>query len=616
MANGYPGKLLWVDLSQNVIKEETIDAEACRKYIGGFGLGAKIIFDRQKAGIDPLGPENIFGFMTGPFTGTQALGGSRYAVVGKSPLTGAWGDANSGGYFGPYLKFSGFDGVFFTGKADKPVYLFIDNGKAEIIDAAHLWGKDCCETEDIIKEELGSDVECACIGPAGESISLIAGVINNRGRAAARSGLGAVMGSKKLKAVAVKGKIKVPVFDEAKVAELRKRYTAELGGPLPLFRAFGTPGIFAQSVQLSEAPIKNWGGIPAIDFPNFKKIDGEAVIARQEKRYACYRCVVGCGGHMKEGAGEYKYPAGAHKPEYETLGLFGSSLLNENIDSIILANDLCNRYGFDTISAGATIAFAIECYENGILTKEDTDGLEMTWGNHRSIIAMLHKMGKREGFGNILADGVKAASKKIGRNSEKYAMHIQGQEYPAHEPKNGYTFAIAYRMDATPGRHTRDAGMPPPGLPMPRFDRASFFGRAEAQKIAMSYYNVADSLGLCHFVLGTYPNAFVMLDFLNAITGWNYSMDDIVKAGERISDIRHSFNLREGLNPLDYKNPDRMVGKPPFKEGPLAGLTIDEERIAREYCEAMQWDIKTAKPSKKHLIELGMEDVADALYPG
>jgi aldehyde:ferredoxin oxidoreductase len=614
MPKGYLGKILWIDLSQNTIKEEALDEKLCRDYIGGFGIGAKIIFDHQKAKIDPLGPDNIFGFMTGPFTGTQALGGSRYSVVGKSPLTGTWGDANSGGYFGPALKFAGFDGLFFKGIAAKPVYLFIDNGKAEIRDAAHLWGKDCCETEDIIRKELGNDVECACIGPSGENLSLIAGVINNKGRAAARSGLGAVMGSKKLKAVAAKGKIKVPVFDEAGVAEFRKKYTPELGGPLPLFRAFGTPGIFAQSVQFSEAPIKNWGGIPDVDFPNFNNIAGDAVVARQEKRYACYRCVVGCGGHMKEGRGEYKYSAGVHKPEYETLGLFGSSLLNDNIESIIMANDLCNRYGLDTISAGATIAFAMECYENGIITKEDTDGVEMTWGNHRAIIAMLTKIGKREGFGNILADGVKIASEKIGRNSEKYAMHIQGQEYPAHEPKNGYTFAIAYRMDATPGRHTRDAGMPPPGLAMPEFDRKSFFGRARAQKIAMAYYNVADSLGLCHFVLGTYPDASVMLDFFNVITGWNYSMDDLIKAGERIVNIRHCFNIREGFNPLKYKNPDRMVGKPPFKEGPLSGLTIDEETIDREFCEAMEWDTKTTKPSKNRLHVLGMEDVAKALY--
>jgi aldehyde:ferredoxin oxidoreductase len=615
MANGYMGKILWVDLTKGTLKDEALGEKLCRNYIGGYGLGAKIIFDRQKAGVDPLGSEAIFGLVTGPYSGTQALGSSRYIVVGKSPLTGTWGDANSGGYVGPYLKFAGYDAVFFTGQSARPVYLLIDNGKAELKDAAKLWGKDTFEVEDIVKAEYGNDAEVACIGPSGEKLSLIAAVMNNKGRAAGRSGLGAVMGSKKLKALVVKGKMKVPLFDEKKVADLRKKYTGELGGPIGLFREFGTAGIAAMSMKSGDAPVKNWSGVGVIDFPNPDKISGGSVTDFQTKKYSCYRCVVGCGGHMKQGAGEYQYEEGAHKPEYETLAMFGSNCLNDNLDSIIKANDICNRYGLDTISAGACMAFAIECYENGIISKQDTGGIEMTWGNHKSIIAMLEKLARREGFGDTLANGVKLASEKIGKGADKYAMHLHGEEFPAHDPKLGYSFAAAYRLDATPARHTRGGGMNPPGLPMPEFDRKAWTGRGEAQKIGMNYNHVVDSIGCCSFVFGTYPNASVLIEFLNAITGWKLTMEETLKAGERIANIRHAFNLREGLNPLTYKNPDRMAGIPPFKEGPLAGKTVPEETIEKEYCEAMDWDHKTAKPSKKKLAELDMDDVAKVLYP-
>ncbi|MQY67480.1 MAG: aldehyde ferredoxin oxidoreductase, partial [Dehalococcoidia bacterium] len=422
---GYTGKMLWVDLSRAKLEDEALDEGLCRQFIGGYGLGARVLFRRQKAGVDPLGPDNILGFTTGMLTGTPSISASRYIVVGKSPLTGGWGDANSGGNFGPYLKFAGYDNIFFSGIAEKLVYLFIDNGKAELRDAAHLTGKDTFQTEDILKGELGKDVEVACIGPAGEKVARIAAVMNNKGRAAGRSGLGAVMGSKKLKAIAVKGNMEIPMADDTKANELRKKYLKELSGHVDMLRDNGTPGIFIDCAESGDTPTKNWSGTATIDFPDYKDIGGDPVIARQEKRYACWRCPIGCGGHMREGRGEYKYEAGAHKPEYETLGMFGADCLNSSVESIIKLNDICNRYGVDTISAGATMAFAIECYERGIITKADTDGIEMTWGNHKSIVAMTEKMVRREGFGDVLADGVKVAAEKIGGDASSYAMHIQ-----------------------------------------------------------------------------------------------------------------------------------------------------------------------------------------------
>ena len=616
MAGGYMGKVLFVDLSKGELKDEALDEKLCREFIGGYGIGARIIYSRQKAGVDPLGPDNTLGILTGPFTGSPVLSGTRYTVVGKSPLTGGWGDANSGGDFGPYLKFAGYDSLFFTGASPKPVYLFIKDGKAELRDAAHLWGKDSFETEDIIKAELGKEAHVTCIGPSGENLSFISCIMNNKGRAAGRSGLGAVMGSKKLKAVAVIGNMKIPLADEKKAKELRRKYMGELKEPfVSLFRDTGTPGITADSAHNGDSPVKNWGGVGIRDFPNVKPINGDNVINLQSRKYACWRCRFGCGGHMKAGT-EYQYEAGAHKPEYETLCMFGTNCLNDNLESIIKANDICNRYGLDTISAGATISFTIECYENGILTNADTDGIEMTWGNHKSIVAMTEKLAKREGFGAVLADGVKAAAERIGKESEKYAMHIHGQEYPAHDPKLGYHFATTYKLDPTPGRHTQgQEGLKPPGLPIADFDAKSFSGRREAHKIASSHHNVMTSAGMCEFMYWSLPTANAIHEFLNAVTGWDMTMDELLKTGERIQNIRQAFNLREGLNPLEFKVPDRVLGRPAQKEGPVAGVTVDEDIMIKEYLATMDWDTKSAKPSKKKLLELGLEDVAKDLWP-
>jgi aldehyde:ferredoxin oxidoreductase len=614
MPNGYMGKILMADLSTGELRDEMLDEETGRKYIGGYGLGARFIYDRQKGGIDPIGPDSIFGITTGMFSGTPMISASRYIVVGKSPLTGSWGDANSGGYFGPNLKFSGYDAVFFTGISEKPVYLYIDNGKAELKDASYLWGKDTFEVDDVIKTEHGKDAEVACIGPSGERIALISSVMNNKGRAAGRSGLGAVMGSKKLKAVVVKGNMKVPIADEVKAKELRKKYLGELTGHVNILRDAGTPSIVTMCAESGDSPTKNWSGTATIDFPEYKNLGAGLVIALQEKKYACYQCPIGCGGHMKAGTGEYKYEAGAHKPEYETLCMFGSNCLNSNLESIIKLNNICNRYGLDTISTGASIAMTIECYERGILSKADTDGIEMTWGNHRSIVAMTEKLAKREGFGNIIADGVKKAGERIGKNALDYAMHIQGQELPAHDPKLGIDWAIGYRMDATPARHTQGPGQGPPGLPMPAFDRRSSEGRGEPYRIGGSFTHVIQSSGLCTFLAGALPNVKAIVDFMKAISGWDLTIEELLTTGERIGTMRHMFNIREGLNPLKYEVPGRAFGHPPPVEGPLTGITVDENTLYHDFLTAMGWDAETTVPSKDKLLELGLDDIAVEYY--
>ncbi len=611
MTNGYVGRVLWVDLSKGATREEHPNEDLYREYYGGYGIGARMLYERQKAGVDPLGPENILGFVAGLLTGTQALGGSRYSVVGKSPLTSTWGDSSSGGNFGPYLKFAGYDAVFFTGVSEKPVYLLIDNERAEVRDAAHLWGKDTHETEEVLKQEFGNQVEAACIGPSGEKVSLIAAIMTDKGRAAGRSGLGAVMGSKKLKAVVARGAVSELAADAAKMSSLRKEYRTKLAGLYEEFHNYGTPAVVVPFAKIGDAPVKNWSGVCDTDFPQIENLGIDAIMDRVQKKYGCYRCVVACGGLMKANAGEHQYGPGVHKPEYETISMFGTNCLNDNIESIIKANDICNRYGLDTISAGACISFAIDLYENRVITKEDTGGIEMTWGNHRSIIAMLERLATREGFGDILADGTRVAATRIGRNAEEYAVHYHGQEPPAHNPKLEYGFASVYRMDATPARHCRwHAVFVPKGVPLPQYATGAWIGRGEAQRVNVMFNHAVEGLGLCLFVMATYPHVDLLLDFVKAATGWDVTVEEVLRTGERIGTLRHLFNLREGFNPLTYRISGRMTGNPPLKEGPLAGVSIDEETVNGEFLDAMEWDRKTTKPSRQKLRYLGLDKIA------
>ncbi|MDO8491513.1 MAG: aldehyde ferredoxin oxidoreductase family protein [Dehalococcoidia bacterium] len=613
MAGGYMGKILWVDLSRGKLTEEVPSEKLCKDFLGGYGIGAKLLLDRQQPKADPLGPDNILGFVTGPLTGTPSLFGSRYTVVAKSPLTGTWGDANSGGDFGPGLKFAGFDAVFFTGVSPKPVYLFLNEGKAELKDAAALWGKDAAQTEDALKAELGDDVKLSCIGPSGEKLSLISCIVNNKGRVAGRSGLGAVMGSKKLKAVVAKGKMEVPVADKAKVDEIRKQYLPTMTGFLfDTLKNFGTGGLTAGSLQNGDAPIKNWAG-SALDFPNPAAVSDKAITDLQQRKYGCWRCPIACGGLMKKGT-KYNYREGVHKPEYETIVAFGGMCVVDDLEAITMANEICNTYGLDTISAGATVAFAVECFEKGLLTLEDTDGIELKWGNAKAMLQMTEKMAKREGkLGDIMADGVKKASEKI-KGSEEFAIHIQGQELPMHDPKRFMHYGGTYKGDATPARHTQGSeGYRAPGLDVPAFDKKAFAGRGPAHKFTANMVHVVMSAGWC--TLG-----YQCVDFkafhgeLNAVTGWNLSIEDMNKLGERIANARQAFNVREGLNPVQFQVPGRVSGKTPMAAGPLAGRSVDMETLAKDYYASMDWDVTTGKPSKKKLEELGMHDIAEALY--
>jgi len=615
MARGFMGKILNADLSTGRLSDEALDESLARRFLGGYGLGAKLLYDRMPPGVDPMGPESLLGFFTGPLTGSPSIEGNRFVVVCKSPLTGTWGDANCGGTFGPHLKFAGYDGVLVRGIADRPVYLHIADGRAEIRDAGFLWGRDSNETEDLLRGALGDGVEVACIGQAGEQRSLIAAVMNDKGRAAGRSGVGAVMGAKRLKAITVSGSASVPLADPARAAELRTIYLKRHGGAHPLFVKYGTIGITGASAMSGDSPVKNWGGVGPVDFPSgAEKFRDEALIAYQDKKYGCWKCTMACGGHMSvKQKGPYQGVA-HHKVEYETAAAWGTMTLTGNFPALIRLNELCNRYGLDTIAAGCTAAFAVECFENGILTTADTDGLELRWGNDRALVALCEKMGRREGFGAVLADGVKRAAERIGRGSERFAIHVHGAEVPMHDPKFQPGLATAYKLDATPARHTQGhEDMPPVLEGWPEHDKYAWAGKGELHKRCSNMVHVVNAAGVCLFAYLSYDWNFVP-DFLTAVTGWPIDTDECDRIGERIADIRHAFNLREGLNPIGFEVPGRIIGDPPQTAGNVRGITVDVDTQVREYCAAMDWDPTTARPSRERLLALGLEEVARDLY--
>ncbi len=621
--HGYMGKVLYVDLTKSTYEEIVLDQSIYREYIGGYGLGIRFIYEKMKAQVDPLGPENILGFVAGTLVGTKSHGGGRFSVVAKSPLTNGWGDSNCGGNFGPKLRSTGYDGIFITGKSDKPVYLWITDQTIEFRDASHLWGKDSSETEDIIKNELGIGVSIASIGQAGEGLSKISGIMHDRGRAAGRLGLGAVMGSKKLKAIAVTGSQKIPVANETGFAEVFNQMREEFSNKTRLINALGnlgTSSVFARAVAIQDAPVQNWKGIAKDVYPMemATKLTGDNYAKYVKKKYACAQCALGCGAIL-----EVTDPDGnrfeTHRPEYETISAFGSMCLVDDIETILFANELCNRYGFDTISAGATIAFAMECYEKGILTLQDTNGIPLEWGNKAAIIPMIELMAKREGIGGILADGVKSAAEKIGKGSAEYAIHIGGQEPAMHDPRCWSTFAYSYVMDATPGRHTHsgigfiehgwsDKNLDPYKIAELMQDTSDYETMGKVKAILKHWFNFVNATGLCLFVEFGY-NYYPLIEAVKTITGWeDFDISEAITAGERINTLRHCFNLREGSIKNNFELPARLTGLNPA-DGPGAKVPIDMEAVRKSNFAELDWDLTTGKPSNTKLESLNLSSL-------
>ncbi|HUT11226.1 MAG TPA: aldehyde ferredoxin oxidoreductase family protein [Thermoguttaceae bacterium] len=617
---GTMGKILFVDLDTQELSVETPNDHLYLDYLGGYGLGAYYLYRLQRPGVDPLGPESHLGFFAGLLTGTPGVTANRYVVVAKSPKTGTFGDANSGGSFGPAMKAAGFDGVIFKGISAKPVLLLLENGRAELLPADDWWGLDTIEVEDRAQELYGKKARSASIGPAGERMDLLACVINDKGRAAGRGGLGAVMGSKKVKAVIAVGDAEIPLADPDGMKASMKQHREFMQGH-PFHDAlvqYGTAGFMASSAASSDAPIKNWAGTPE-DYPGAGKISDDAVIAIQRRKFGCWRCPIACGGHTQVETGPYK--SDTHKPEYETLAAFGSMCLNDNLESINLCNEYCNRYGLDTISTGCTVTFAIECYENGLLSGDDTDGLELTWGNHAAIVEATRQIALGEGFGGrVLANGVQAAAERIGAASEPFAIHVHGEELPMHDARLNPGIATSYKMDATPGRHTQmsawtvEAQFAPPGLAPPIEDKYTYTGKGNVHRIVSAHHHASSAAGLCMFAWANLQPT-CLTDSLKHTTGQDFSLEDVQVIGDRIAALRMAFNIREGVRNVDFKVPDRMIGSPPLASGPLAGVTVDLDTQVRDYLEAMGWDPESGVPTKETLERLGLDFVAADLHP-
>lgn len=661
MPRGFMGRVLWVDLTARTVTEEELPERVCRQFLGGYGLGVKILYDRMRPGVDPLGPENILGFVPGLLTGAGTPFSGRFSVVCKSPLTGGWGDANCGGFFGPELRRCGFDALFITGASPEPVYLTIHKGAVAFHDAADLWGLDAPACEAELQRRHGANWQVAEIGPAGEKLALISGIVNDRGRLAARSGVGAVMGSKKLKAVALKGHLPVPKSDldafkagtqavlsrmKAMEPEPKGLVTKLLVKVPPRFAKWigrlgihmqapqptvvwsmanqGTPSNLAIATESGDAPIKNWSGVGMRDFPfeRAKKISDEKAVQFNTSFYACSACPLHCGGEVKLDDPELHIEEG-HRVEYESLAGFGANLLIDDIRAVQYAHHLCNLYGLDVISTANAIAFAFECFERGLISPADTEGLALRWGDRQAMLEVIRQIARRRGIGDLLADGVRRAAERIGRGAEAFAMHAGGQELPFHDPRLTPSFATTYLTDPTPGRHTAGGAhvletmygyMPFPVENLPRVRRYDYAGKGPLHAAAVKAKQVQAALGLCEFSghVGTLPYEVM----IKGACGWELTSADLLEVGDRIQTLRQAFNCREGIRPADWRLPDRAVGNPPLKAGPTAGVTVDVGAMAGGYYAAMEFDPTTGLPAETKLRSLGLGYVADELYHG
>ncbi|MDR0875220.1 MAG: hypothetical protein LBN12_03295, partial [Clostridiales Family XIII bacterium] len=503
--HGLMGKLLFVDLGSSTTEVRDLDETTARQFVGGHALGAKILYDEMPAHTDAFAPESVLGFVAGALNGTGALMAGRYTVVSKSPVTGGWNDANSGGLFGPLLKNTGFDGIFFKGISPEPVYVFVDDGEVEIRDASHLWGRTVADAEAQIREEVGDQkAGVALIGPAGERKSFMASIMNDTHRAAGRGGTGAVMGSKNLKAVVVRGTKSPTVFDKTAEVEINKAIVDwEKNGPVKpfvdLYANHGTDGAWMDSLLSGDAGVKNWAGATERDFGEAKhdNLSGQEMDKKyKRKKYACSTCPIGCGAiyHIED----EKYPIEeTARTEYETVGVFGSMCLNDDGPSVNQCNFLCNEYGIDTISTGGTIAWLMECYSNGVFTADELDGIELNWGNADGIVRITEKIVKGEGVGAILQNGSRYAADYYGKGHE-CLVTASGIELPMHDARRAPGLVRMYHFDPTPGRHVKGGLGPPTGNAPPEV-KYNLVGSGEPDVAGVVANEILHIGGFCVF---------------------------------------------------------------------------------------------------------------------
>jgi len=611
MSDGFTSRVLHVDLSNHTYSLITLDETIKRRLLGGNGLGAYYLCNMLKPGIDPLSPGNLLIFATGPFTGTPMSGAGLTAIISKSPLTGLFFDSYFGGHFGPSLKYAGYDAILLSGKSPKPVYLFIDNGRISFEDASILKGLDTIRCQQEIRKRLGHEnLEIACIGPAGENLVKFASIISGT-RASGRGGMGAVMGSKGLKAVAVRGTGGVEVGNQDKFFDFVIKNNEKLKGHPAVSKGFSVYGSGVSLSDYSKQGIlgtRNW---QTETFEAAEEISPKTNIERSRliKSRACNACVVRSSKVWSARDGEYR--GCISEPEYETFFSMGSLCGNSSFDSIILADRICDEYGMDTMTAGGVIAFAMECYEKGILGKEET-GMDLRFGDHKSLIKMLHKIANREELGDILAEGTRRAAEIIGKGSERYAIHTKGLEFAGHSARVHKGQAVGYATSNRGGSH-QDTRM---GLERSgKIERSEIKGKGSFAKNTQDMTALCDSLIVCRRVTEASFGYFVendeLMELINMVTGYNYDLNDIQRIGERVYNLERIFNVREGISRKDDTLPYRFLNEP-IPDGVTEGAYVSENQLNEmldEYYQLRGWDPSKAAPTNGTIRRLGLDSI-------
>jgi aldehyde:ferredoxin oxidoreductase len=616
--SGFMGKILRVDLAHRKASVEPLPGGDAALLLGGCGLATKYLFEELRPGTDPLGPENKLIFMSGPLTGTLSPSSGKYNAVTKSPLTGLWGQSGSGGKWGRELKRSGYDGIIIEGASEKPVCLVINDGKVEFRDAAELWGKNVFDTTTMLEQELGKGFCIACIGTGGENLVRYATIMNERHRALGRGGFGAVMGSKKLKAVAVKGDRKIPIFDQdafEAAAKVASDFISESLLKMTL-EVYGTSMVLDLVNVKGGLPTRNWqsGVCTYADMINAPTLNEKLLVGRK----ACYACPIACGRLVDIKAG--KFAIKGEGPEYESIGTFGPMCDISDIEAITYAHILCNDLGLDTVSAGSTIAFAMECYEKGILNKKTTGGNEILFGDVDIMVDLVRCTAAREGIGDLLAEGTRLMAAQLGGGSERFAMNVKGMELPAYDCRATKITGLAYVTANRGGDHITAYVQGPTFLDIPfliveenTIEDVTRENPLEAKvvKDMEDALTTFDALGACKF-MGMALMADDIVPVINAATGWGLDAAGFRQAGERIFNLARAFNVREGLRRKDDTLPARLLEEP-LPDGPAAGLTVDLVPLLDAYYDYRGWDTQTGIPTVEKLRELGLDFVINQL---
>ncbi len=614
-------RILRVDLANRRTWIQTLAERVARQCVGGSALGARLLYDETSAGTDPLGANNPLMLLTGPVAGTSVPTSGRHTVVARSPLTGLWADSDCGGSWGATLRRAGLDGVVLQGRSDGLVYLWIQDGQVEIRDASHLAGKDTYETHCALQNETSRKAAVTCVGPAGEKMVPMACIMSEgkHARAAGRAGLGAVMGSKRVKAIAVAGSRQVAVADPEALKQEVKALARTIVEKTKGLHLLGTPGLVIGAAQTSDLPVKNWQVGDWVE--NAKKISGQQMANTiLTGRYYCDSCIVGCGRVVKIADGPYAGVDGAG-PEYEALAGLGSMCLVDDLEAISMANERCNRYWIDVMSAGGAIAFAIEAYEKGILSPSDVDGLELRWGDPAAVIALVHKIGRAEGIGALLGQGVRSAAAALGKGSEAFAIHVKGLELAFHDPRGVSSLAAAYATYPRGGCHrgmsqalhrgaNPELGMEKPMDPHGGPEQGAVVARAQ------DYYGFLNSMKLCHFIASAVWPSHASR-FLNAVTGWDTTPPELLEVGERFINLTRVYNARCGVRRKDDDLPAR-VRDGAFPDGGSAGYLPPTKEMVGEYYRQRGWS-EDGVPTRATLerLDLGREwrDLEQALGP-